>query len=173
MNTLLQIYVVSEEPLSIEAPQARIEPCWRITRWGNSSTPPPPILQLLRQAHSELCRTNRHQQQDDVIEAVTAGCYNMLIFGSINGPIVFAIYKVWKCCSVSSCDYCSGTVSRRLLQFVSHWRTAVTCVCVCVCVCEAALVRLCVVFRCTDSLCSVPVPLAGLRRWVICQRCER
>ena len=131
MNTLLRIYVVSEEPLSIEAPQAHIEPCWRITRRGNSSTP---ILQLLRQAHSDLCWTNRHQQQDDVIEAVTAGCYNMLLFGTINGPIVFAIYKVWKCCSESSCDYCSGTVSWRLLQFVSQWRTAVTCVCVCVCV---------------------------------------
>ncbi len=60
----------------------------------------------------------------------TAHCYNMPLFGGVNGLIVFAIYKVWKCCSVSSYDYCSGTDSRRLLQFVSHWQTAVT-VCVC------------------------------------------
>lgn len=124
--------MVSEEPLSIVAPQACIELRWRIAHQGHSSTPP------------SSCSNSRPIQTCVTLLAKPSpaagdcnrGYYNTLLQYA---PLwrhqwphcVCYIYleRVWKCCSVSSYDYCGGTDSWRLLQFVSHWQTAVT-VCV-------------------------------------------
>lgn len=127
--------MVSKEPLSTVAPQACIEPCWRITQHGSIHQPlsSSSISRLIQTCAPLLTKPlpaagDGNTGYCRIVQRDTTICSSLL-------PLMPALCLLFTKCNnaaVSCLQYCSGTDSRRLLQSISHRQTAVSlCACVC------------------------------------------